>query len=487
MPLADSNSVPESRPRVSVLMLTYNQEKYIRAAIESALMQRTTFNYEIVIGDDCSTDSTRIIVSEYAARNPDKIRLLLHSANVGSLRNLAEVLSHCRGELVAFLEGDDYWTSPEKLQKQVDFLDEHAECALCFHNATVIWEDRIHVPMSYNSRAQQQISSIEDLWRTNFIASCTVMWRKQLLGRLPEWFFELPYGDWALHMLCAQHGKIGYIDELLGVYRIHSAGAWSKLDTVQQLEAWLAFYESMNANLDFRYSRFAEAAIDAQRQELALARSMAENVQRTLPAGAVILVMTDRGIRQFQGYETRHFPPRSGHEAQRLFASGPAGSAEATWIVTRAFYHFRLYKSAARDKLLASVKVSQEPTNGHGPPPEPDGDQAGAFITASPNPVPAEPSPGKTTITWSTGDDSPGIVDVLINAERLRYPTDGADAIAQLETLRAEGGQFLLVPREAFDLLNRYSKVKEYLDQHYRALPADSATCLIYDLRQPIR
>jgi glycosyltransferase involved in cell wall biosynthesis len=468
-------------------MLTYNQEKYIRAAIESALMQRTTFNYEIVIGDDCSTDSTRIIVSEYAARNSDKIRLLLHPVNLGILRNLAEVLSHCRGELVAFLEGDDYWTSSEKLQKQVDFLDEHPECALCFHNATVIWENRSHVPISYNSKAQQQISSIEDLWRTNFIASCTVMWRKQLLGRLPEWFFELPYGDWALHMLCAQHGKIGYIGELLGVYRVHSAGAWSKLDIFQQLEAWIAFYESMNANLDFRYSRLAEAALAARRQELALARSMAENVQRTLPAGAVILVMTDRPIRQFQGYETRYFPTRSGHEVQRPFASGRAASAEVAWIVPRAIYNFRLYKSAARDNLLASVQVSQEPTSGRMPLPDPEVDQGGAFITASPNPVPAGPSPGKTTITWSTGDDSPGIVDVLVNIERLRFPTDGADAIAQLETLRAEGGQFLLVPCEAFGLLNRYAQVKEYLDQHYRALAADSATCLIYDLRQPIR
>src|SRR5467141_3301249 len=136
--------------KVSVLITTYNQEDFIAQAINSVLSQEVNFAYEIVIGEDASTDRTREMVLEFQAENPDKIRVLLRdpvaaerdrSAGVGGKRGFVNGLRACQGEYVALLECDAYWTDIQKLQKQVDFLENHPEYALCFHNATMVWED----------------------------------------------------------------------------------------------------------------------------------------------------------------------------------------------------------------------------------------------------------------------------------------------------------------------------------------------------------
>jgi glycosyltransferase involved in cell wall biosynthesis len=107
--------------KVSVLMITYNHEKFIAQAIDSILMQQTDFEYEIVVGDDFSKDRTRAILDNYKKKHPSKIKLLFPDRNLGMHRNFIQTLNSCQGQYVALLEGDDYWTSPYKLQKQVDF------------------------------------------------------------------------------------------------------------------------------------------------------------------------------------------------------------------------------------------------------------------------------------------------------------------------------------------------------------------------------
>ena len=109
--------------KVSVAMITYNHERFIAQAIESVLMQQTDFAVELVIGEDCSTDGTRAIVRDYGERYPERIRLLLPEHNLGMMPNFVATLKACRGQYVASVEGDDYWTDPHKLQKQVDFLE----------------------------------------------------------------------------------------------------------------------------------------------------------------------------------------------------------------------------------------------------------------------------------------------------------------------------------------------------------------------------
>ena len=121
----------ENRPVVSVIMLTYNQEAYIRQALDSVLMQETQFPFEILVGEDASTDGTAEIVADYAQRFPERIRAFCRTENLGAARNAYELLMSARGEYLAFCEGDDYWLSRDKLQKQYQFLSEHPDYIGC--------------------------------------------------------------------------------------------------------------------------------------------------------------------------------------------------------------------------------------------------------------------------------------------------------------------------------------------------------------------
>ena len=471
---------------VTVLLTTYNHEKYIAQALDTVLMQETEFDYEIVVLEDCSTDRTRGVLLGYQKQYPGKIRLRLAERNEStSSRPFAEEFQASSSPYIAMLDGDDYWTSSKKLQKQVEFLEAHPDCVLCFHNAMRIYEDGNRASLLYNPADQKRISVLEDILQSNFIAGCTPMFRKSALGRLPEWYYTPLFGDWPLYVLCAQHGKIGYIDEILAVYRIHREGLWSRRDAIQKLETLIAFYETMNANLDFRFNDTVEPLVSARRKELAAARALVKIAQKVLPSGTVVLVMAKAGedLPSLKGHQVWAFPDRSAKQTQRHFASGAAGSAEAPWIGSSSTYEFRLYRGTAQDKLLASVTVTQNETVLDLPGLKREPYENGAFIAASPNPVPSGTKPEKTTISWSTGDGSPGVIQVLMKSLQMQYPANDDEAIEQFEMLRAKGGQFLLVPRKLLPWLEGYAGLKKHLDWHYQRIQ-DDETCLIYDLRE---
>ena len=132
--------------KVSVVVITYNHERYIRQALDSVLSQQTSFDFEVIISEDCSTDTTREIIFEYSKRYPDKIRLLLSETNVRSPWVVQRAIMAAHGEYVALLEGDDYWISPQKLQKQAEFMDTHPECVLSWHQVEYIDEFGARLP-----------------------------------------------------------------------------------------------------------------------------------------------------------------------------------------------------------------------------------------------------------------------------------------------------------------------------------------------------
>lgn len=239
--------------KVSVAVTTYNQELFISEAVDSVLTQEVNFAYEIVIGEDCSTDNTRNIVVGYQEKHPDKIRLLLQEKNWGGKRNWIQVLKACQGEYIALLDGDDYWTSPHKLQKQVDFLDNHPECAIGFHDATMFYEDGSRGPVNCCRADLKEISTLVDLVAENFIPTCATMFRSGLFGEFPDWFHTAPVGDWPLHILNAQHGKIGYINEVMAAYRIHPGGVHSRRNPIENFRRQIHLYETINAHLNFEY------------------------------------------------------------------------------------------------------------------------------------------------------------------------------------------------------------------------------------------
>ena len=221
--------------KLSVAMITYNHERFIRQAVESVLAQKVNFDFEIVIGEDCSTDNTRKIVTELQQQCPKRIVALMRPRNLGAMRNLQETLAACKGQYIALLEGDDYWTSEDKLQRQVESLDSHPECAISCHRARFINE------MSPgNTTVFPSISagtySIDDLLCGNFIMTCSAVCRWGSMGRLPDWFLSLSLADWPMFALLAREGTIELMDDIMADYRVHSGGIWSSRSESSRLQ-----------------------------------------------------------------------------------------------------------------------------------------------------------------------------------------------------------------------------------------------------------
>lgn len=239
----------ERAPKVSVAMPAFNHERFIAQAVESALAQTTDFDFEIVIGEDVSTDHTRELLVELARRAPDRIRLILNPRNLGMHANLVNILSSCRGRYIALLEGDDYWTDPSKLQQQADLLDGQSGVAICHHNALMMAEGASEPPRPVHERCPPTLATIDKLMVDSFLTTCTVMFRGGLIDAFPDWYFECGTGDWPLHVLNAQHGHIAYIPKIMAVYRVHPGGAWSSRTNIARLESLIRTAEKMGGSL----------------------------------------------------------------------------------------------------------------------------------------------------------------------------------------------------------------------------------------------
>lgn len=220
------------KPKVSVLCITYNHAAFIRDALDGFVMQKTNFPFEVIVHDDASTDGTADIIREYAKKYPDIIKPILQTKNQYSqgievLR--AFMFPLVRGEYVAMNEGDDYWTDPYKLQKQVDFMDAHRDYSVCFHPVRVTWENGAHPDSVFPSkgyRFNKTTLEFSDLIKCNFIQTNSVMyrWRRECTNLFPD---DILPGDWYLHLLHAQVGKIGFIPDIMSVYRRNDGGIWT--------------------------------------------------------------------------------------------------------------------------------------------------------------------------------------------------------------------------------------------------------------------
>ena len=207
------------RISVSIFILTYNQEGFIANTIESILKQQTSFTYQLVIGEDCSSDSTRQICEDFASRYPEKIKLLESNKRYGLIHNFMRTLKECDGKYIAVCDGDDYWTDPFKLQKQFDFLESHTD-----HSIVYTGIRNLYPSGEFRFKQWSHIKFprfFEELVLGNFIPSVTAFYRnKKAEEKWPEWITNFPYGDWPVYLFLTRNGeKIGYIDEITGVYR----------------------------------------------------------------------------------------------------------------------------------------------------------------------------------------------------------------------------------------------------------------------------
>lgn len=235
-------------PLVSVSVTTYQHENFISQCLDGILMQKTTFPIEIIIHDDASTDQTAEIVEEYAKKHPELIIAILQKENQyskGIKVSATYVWPKARGKYIALCEGDDYWTDPLKLQKQVDFLESNADFAICHHNMQVIYEENTKESHLSNLPDQKEVTTIEDLAHGNYIYTASCVFRNGLIREFPEWYSKCPIGDYPLHMLNAKFGKIRFIPDVMGIYRVHKEGMWGHKDIIYRLGKWVDLIDHM--------------------------------------------------------------------------------------------------------------------------------------------------------------------------------------------------------------------------------------------------
>jgi glycosyltransferase involved in cell wall biosynthesis len=264
-------------------MITYNHEHFVARAIESVLAQRVSFEYEIVIGEDCSTDGTRVVVMNFQRRYPERVKLLLRERNVGGFRNIESTLAACHGEYVTILEGDDYWTAVDKLQRQVDFLDVHPDYAVCCHRARWINEtgltETFPEVVVFPSLAAGPYA-IEDLLKDNFVVTCSAVLRRSLTGPLPPCFSKTKIGDWPRYVLAARHGKIQLMDDIMAVYRIHSESMWSSMSRLTRLEECSQMLKTLDKQLGYQYTSTIRKTLSGFYLEMAsIARQEGERIR----------------------------------------------------------------------------------------------------------------------------------------------------------------------------------------------------------------
>jgi glycosyltransferase involved in cell wall biosynthesis len=252
-------------PEVSVCITVYNHEKFLKECLDSVVCQLTNFKFEVIIGEDCSTDNTRQIVIEYAEKYPELIFPILYEQNQGTKQcpgkgNFTNTFYQCKGKYIVHIEGDDYLTDPNKLQIQFNYLNENPEASACFHNAMVVYDD-LQLPAYEINKTDQKLKIFpEDLLYEKevwFMATASVMFRRKLINeRFPEWFLKCKSGDIPLYCMLSSQGYIGYIAKNMCVYRKH-AGGLSMTDihhNANFIENRIFMYESINNFTNKKYN-----------------------------------------------------------------------------------------------------------------------------------------------------------------------------------------------------------------------------------------
>jgi glycosyltransferase involved in cell wall biosynthesis len=246
------------QPTVSVAMITYNHEQVIAQAIESVLMQETAFVVELVIGEDCSTDGTRRIVQAYAGKYPNVIRALLPEKNQGMARNYEAVWQACQGKYIAWLEGDDYWRMPQKLQKQVALMEANPHYSMCGTKTQFV--STLDDGTEKDAGVLEPIVLKPEYDLADFLTGYPMHTSSMLLRRefveFPDWLNGLVMLlDACVFALCAERGPVGYLSEVVSCWRIHAGGIWTTTSAAHQLQCNQKAIDLLDVHFSGRYHR----------------------------------------------------------------------------------------------------------------------------------------------------------------------------------------------------------------------------------------
>ena len=255
-------------------MLTYRHEKFLKQSVEAVLDQQTNFEFELILANDNSPDNTDQVVEEIKENHPKAYRLKYYKnpQNLGVMKNSRKALEMVQGQYFATCESDDYWCDPQKLQRQVDFLESHPDYSICFHNARIEYfedfgikeadylRDNLHADDLLNAWKEERTFGIEDLIGEDeiwFMATASLMIRSSAFFPFPDWLEHSKSGDIPILILSARKGKIGYLPDVMAVYRKHAGGAslTDHKDDEVFLRNRIFMYRQLNKATEFRFNR----------------------------------------------------------------------------------------------------------------------------------------------------------------------------------------------------------------------------------------
>lgn len=241
---------------VDILLITYNQEKYIRKAIESVLAQKVNFEWRMIVCDDASNDNTISIIEEYAEKYPKKIFILPRETNLGISKNYKRAFKEISSKYVAILEGDDYWIDPYRLSYCVNYMENNSDCNMCANRIMLEIEDSGKLIEHDNGIDIVKDTKFEgkDLALNNFIGNFSACFYKgEVLKNIENNTFDLIAYDWLINLICVKNSSLGYLYEPMSVYRIHLGGTWSRKTSQQQIHEMIDIIDKYDKFLDYLY------------------------------------------------------------------------------------------------------------------------------------------------------------------------------------------------------------------------------------------
>jgi glycosyltransferase involved in cell wall biosynthesis len=284
-------------PLVSICCTAYNHEKFITQCLDGFVKQQTSFPFEILVHEDASTDSTARIVKEYETKYPDLFRCVYQTENQFQKQNtlISILFPMSRGKYNALCEGDDYWTDPAKLQKQVDFLEANEEFSLCFHDVNIQRGDEFQGTYVHKD---QDIFFTQDLFDRHFIPTCSMVFRNNL--EYPQWFHNVSSGDRALLFLISLKGKMKCLNELMGVYRLHEGGLSNQHFGIKKIYDTAYLLNSFNTYTGFRYTKECHASLEFEINSHYVKHIVKELTQKNvdnIPAKKLLKIVANRVFR----------------------------------------------------------------------------------------------------------------------------------------------------------------------------------------------
>lgn len=247
-----------SKPLVSICCITYNHKLYIEKCLEGFIIQETDFNFEVLIFDDASTDGSQEIIKNFAKKH-DNFHLYLQDVNQWDLKKYGLIdylFPAAKGKYIAICEGDDYWTDPYKLQKQVDFLEANSDFVLSFHNAEVLNIVSKEKYFFVDSYASEEYTS-KDIFENWLIPTASMVFRNVLDKNLPDFFIKATHGDLGLQVYLNEYGKFQAINEVMSVYRINESSVTiNSFSSLKHNNAHIEQLKLMNVFFDKRYDLY---------------------------------------------------------------------------------------------------------------------------------------------------------------------------------------------------------------------------------------